>query len=84
MARLQGKTTIITGAGRGIGRKIALAFAKEAANVVLVSRSGNQLEETASLISSARGKRRGRADGRKDKGRIRSDGACVLLSPTVQ
>lgn len=33
--RLQGKSTIITGAGRGIGRAIAVAFASEGANVLV-------------------------------------------------
>jgi len=46
-ARLANKTAIITGAGSGIGRGIALAFAKEGANVVLVGRRKANLEETA-------------------------------------
>ena len=36
---LEGKTAIVTGAGRGIGRAIARAFAAEGATVVLASRS---------------------------------------------
>ncbi len=39
MDRLAGKKAIITGAGRGIGRAIALAFAKEGADLLLVTRS---------------------------------------------
>jgi 3-oxoacyl-[acyl-carrier protein] reductase len=35
MGRLQGKSCIVTGAGRGIGRSVALAFAQEGAKVVV-------------------------------------------------
>lgn len=36
---LKGKTVIITGASRGIGRKIALRAAKDGANVVIVAKT---------------------------------------------
>ena len=32
---LQGKTAVVTGAAKGIGKAIALAFAKEGCNIVL-------------------------------------------------
>ncbi|MEK6570772.1 MAG: SDR family NAD(P)-dependent oxidoreductase [Bacteroidota bacterium] len=41
---LRDKVVIITGAGRGIGRAIALGFAKEHARLVLASRSRSELE----------------------------------------
>ena len=40
------KVVVVTGAGRGIGREIALAFAREGANLVLASRTESALHET--------------------------------------
>ena len=37
---LEGKTVIVTGAAKGIGKAIAIAFAKEGCNVMLKQRSG--------------------------------------------
>jgi len=48
MAQLEGKIALITGAGRGIGQAIALAYAREGAKLSLAARSVPQLEETAS------------------------------------
>lgn len=43
--RLAGKRAIVTGAGQGIGRATALAFAAEGAEVLAISRSGDKLAE---------------------------------------
>lgn len=45
--KLKNKISIITGAGRGIGRSIAIAFAEEGSDLVLVARTRQQLEEVA-------------------------------------
>jgi NAD(P)-dependent dehydrogenase (short-subunit alcohol dehydrogenase family) len=48
--KLENKIAVVTGAGRGIGREIALAFANEGAKVVCASRSANEIDEVASQI----------------------------------
>lgn len=48
--KLQGKVAIVTGASRGIGREIALLFAKEGAQLVLTARSQDLLESVAAEI----------------------------------
>jgi 3-oxoacyl-[acyl-carrier protein] reductase len=43
---LKGKNIVITGSGRGIGKSIALACAKEGANIGLISRTLEELNKT--------------------------------------
>lgn len=54
--KLQEKTAIITGGGRGIGRAIARRFAAEGAAVVLSARTEKEVLETAAEIAKAGGK----------------------------
>ncbi|MEU6877145.1 SDR family oxidoreductase [Streptomyces sp. NPDC046712] len=54
-ARFTNKTVLVTGAGTGLGRAIALAFAAEGAKVVVSGRSAATLDETVSLIEAAGG-----------------------------
>lgn len=48
---LEGRTAVVTGASRGIGRAIATLFAAEGANVALVSRSREALDDVAAGIT---------------------------------
>lgn len=47
---LSGKTVLVTGAGRGIGRQVAIAFAREGMRVALLARSRDQIEAVAREI----------------------------------
>ncbi|MHA1282580.1 MAG: SDR family NAD(P)-dependent oxidoreductase [Promethearchaeota archaeon] len=51
---LEGKNIIITGSGRGIGRHVAIACAKEGANVGITSRTIEELNQTKEMILEAR------------------------------
>ena len=53
MFSLEGRKALVTGAGRGIGQAIAVAFAESGADVALASRSEAELRETAALIEAA-------------------------------
>jgi 3-oxoacyl-[acyl-carrier protein] reductase len=50
MESLKGKKALITGAGKGIGKALAIALAKEGVHVVLVSRTLKDLENVAKII----------------------------------
>jgi 2-hydroxycyclohexanecarboxyl-CoA dehydrogenase len=51
--KFRGRTVLVTGAGRGIGRSIAIRFAEEGARVALVARTASELGETARLVREA-------------------------------
>lgn len=54
--RLDGRTALVTGAGRGIGRACAMALAHAGAEVWLAARTRDELEQVAAAIRGAGGK----------------------------
>lgn len=55
---LEGRVAVVTGGGRGIGRSLALAMAEAGAEVVVSSRSGDDLDRVVGEIESAGGRAR--------------------------
>ena len=56
MSLLGDRIALVTGAGQGIGRGIALAFAREGACVAVAGRTESKLVETAKMIEAAGGR----------------------------
>ena len=57
MFSLEGKSALVTGASSGIGRQVAIALGEAGANLAIVARRAEALEETAAMIRSASGAR---------------------------
>ena len=64
---MQSSITLVTGAGRGIGRAIAVAMAASGARVAITARSSDQLDNTAKEIEAAGGKVLSVADDLSDR-----------------
>ncbi len=75
MSQLASQTAVVTGAGRGIGRAIALKFASEGADIVCVSRTAENSEKVAAEV---------RALGRKAWARAVDVADAAAVSEAVE
>ncbi len=55
--RLQGRVGVVTGAGRGIGREIAVALARDGMSLLLLSRTGTEVRSLAEELKDQHGVR---------------------------
>lgn len=76
----EGRVVVVTGAAGGLGRAIALAFARSGATLLLVDIPAEGLAETARLISDAGGSAEAFAADLSDETEIAALGAAITAS----
>lgn len=67
---IRNKTVVVTGAGRGIGRAIALKLARHGADIALFDLNANDLEETSALCAAQSVQARGYRVNVADEGEV--------------
>ena len=80
-AELDGRTALVTGAGNGLGRAIAVALAGAGARVILTGRTPGKLAETAELIKDGAGP--GPCRARVAPGDVSSPGSVDALRDSL-
>ena len=86
MARsLEGKTALVTGASKGLGKAMAVALANAGASLALVSRDGARLEEVAHEIQDSGGRAEVFAADVTDETQVAGvrDAVTAKLGPTL-
>src|SRR6266513_2016151 len=78
MSQLANQIAVVTGAGRGIGRAIALKFAAEGADVVCVSRTQENSDKVAGEVRALGRKAWGFATDVSDAAAVNSAGEKIL------
>ncbi|MBA4149059.1 MAG: 3-oxoacyl-[acyl-carrier-protein] reductase [Verrucomicrobia bacterium] len=82
MSQLANQVAVVTGAGRGIGRAIALKFAQEGADVVCVSRTAENSEKVANEIRALGRKAWAHAVDVSDATAVAAAGEKILADTT--
>src|ERR1019366_8684202 len=77
MFRLDGQVALVTGAGRGLGAGTAVALSEAGAELVLLSRTCEELEEVAKRIAAKNGRARVLACDVTDGSKVRSEIARI-------
>ena len=73
-----GRTAIVTGAGRGLGRAIAIGFADAGAKVMVAGRTEADILETAGLIAA-----RGGTAAASQFDAAKADACAALVQATI-